>query len=466
MNTYQDLLKVGERDADRMDFVIKAIRDHKATDLYRTAAVAQEYFEKRNRTIVRYQKLLYDINGRAVPDNYSANYKLCSGFFTRFVIQENQYLLGNGVSWQKGNGKKLGDNFDHALQSAGEKALIGGVSFGFWNYDHLEVFSVLETIPLYDELTGGLAAAIRFWQIDENKPLRATLYEMDGVTEYQWVQGKGEIKKEKAPYIVRTSYTEADGLEILDGRNYDGFPIVPLYANNAKQSEIVGIREQIDAYDLIKSGFCNTIDEASMVYWAIQNAGGMDDIDLIKFVERMRTLHAGLVEDSDAKAEAHTIEAPHEGREVLLNRIENDLYRDYMALNTDRIASGAATATEILAAYEPMNSKVDMYEYQVLEFIQGVLAIAGVDDTPTFTRSRIVNVTEMVQTLLQAAQYLSGEYVTRKILEAFGDGDKAEDIIRQIDAEDMERYGQGSSTDGGYAEGAGSPSPGGVQEGE
>ena len=70
-----------------------------------------------------------------------------------------------------------------------------------------------------------------------------------------------------------------------------------MWGNANKQSELVGIREQIDCYDLIKSKFANDIDDASQIYWILQNAGGMDDIDLTRFVERMKTVRAAVVED-------------------------------------------------------------------------------------------------------------------------------------------------------------------------
>lgn len=444
MVTYQDLLKVGQSEEARKDFVLYVIRKHKASQAYKTAIIADEYDRRRNRTIVQFQKLLYDISGRAIPDNYSANYKLCSGFFHRFVTQQNQYLLGNGVSWGKPEtAEKLGAGFDHALQSAGRKAIVGGQSFGFWNYDHMDVFGLDELAPLYDEATGGLAAAVRFYQIDSDKPLRATLYEKDGYTDYLWAKNHmdGEIVSEKRPYVLTLARSAVDGVEILDGRNYADFPIVPLYANLHKQSELVGMQEQIDAYDLIRSGYCNTIDEASFIYWAIQNAGGMGDIDLVKFVERMKTLHAGLVEDSEAKAEPHQLEAPYQGREALLDRLEKDMYRDYMALNTDDIKGGAVTATQIRAAYEPMNSKADEYEYCIDEFLAGILQLAGIEDTPSFVRSVLVNTQEEISALVSASSYLSSSYLTRRILTLLGDGDKAEEVLAEIDGEDLDRIG-------------------------
>lgn len=449
MYTYQDLLRVRDDDNERMKFVKMCIEAHKQTDLFKQAVVAQEYNKHQNTTINQYQKLLYTVTGKAIPDNWTANFKLASKFFNRFVVQENQYLLGNGVTWQnEGTAEKLGDDFDTKLQEAGEKALVGGVSFGFYNNGSLDVFPVTEFVPLYDEENGALMAGIRFWQVDDDKPLRATFYELDGYTEYIWNRknyGGGtytlsdDVLKAKRPYKQKVRITEADGTEIYDGENYPSFPIVPFWGNPHKQSELVGLREQIDCYDLIKSGYANNVDEGSLIYWTLTNAGGMDDIDLAQFVERMKTLKAAKLDDT-TQAESHTVETPYQSREALLATLRADLYEDAMALDTKNIANGAVTATQIKAAYEPLNSKVDQYEYCVREFIKGILAIAGIDDKPAFTRSMIVNNQEEIQLVLQAASYLDEEYTTRKILTLLGDGDLADDIISRINADELRRF--------------------------
>ena len=427
IKTYQDLLEVAENDINRMEFVREVISQHKSSELYKTAKIGDEYYRKMNRTILQYQKLLYTVTGKAIPDNWSANYKLASGFFNLFVTQQTQFLLGNGITWgEKGTKEKVGKDFERQVQNGARSALCAGVSFGFWNLDHLEIFKAVEFAPLYDEENGALRAGVRFWQIAPDKPLRATFYEEDGYTEYIWQDGVGRVLQEKRAYILKTKTTKVDGTMIYDGDNYPSFPIVPFWGNPEKQSELTGIREQIDAYDLIKSGFCNTIDEASFIYWTINNAGGMDDVDLAQFVERLKTVHAATVEDTGATANANSIEAPHEGREALLDRISSDLYTDYMALNIDEIKGGANTATRIRAAYEPMNNKADQFEYCVGDFLHGIMEIAGFEDTYTFTRSYLINVQEEISTVMQAAQYLDDEYVTRKILTVLGDADKAE----------------------------------------
>ena len=446
MYTYQDYLQALKNGTKVKDFIKGCIEKHKETNLYKTAVIADEYDRHQNRTIRQFQKLLYDAAGRQIPDEWTANYKMASKFFNRFITQENQYLLGNGVTWsEESTTKALGDEFDTRLQKLGQMALSGGVSFGFWNQDHLETFSVLEFAPLYDEENGSMMAGIRFWQVDPNKPLRATFYELDGYTDYIWDKRNSPDGRElhaKRPYILKVRTSVADGTEIYDGENYPGFPIVPLWGNPQKQSELVGLREQIDCYDLIKSGYANNVDEGSIIYWTLQNAGGMDDSDLAKFVSRLKKLHAAVTDDG-VQAQSHNLEAPYQSREALLAKLRSDLYEDAMALDTKNIAGGAVTATQIRAAYEPLNSKVDQYEYCVREFLKDILALAGIDDEPVFSRSVIVNSQEEIQLVLQSAQYLEEDYVTRKILTLLGDGDMADDMIDRKDSDELDRYKEG-----------------------
>ncbi|MCI6935474.1 MAG: phage portal protein [Clostridiales bacterium] len=418
MKTYQDFLEVaGKSDRERMEFVLSAINNHKDSDLYKQAVIAKEYDAHRNVTIANFQKLLYTLNGKVIPDNYSPNYKLRSNFFANFITQETQYLLGNGVTLKKEENKaKLGAGFDTRLQEAAHDALVGGVSYGFWNLDHLEVFDVTEFVPLLDEENGTLRSGIRFWQVCTSKPLRATLFEPDGFTQY--IRRSGEemmILEPKRGYVAVEATSEIDGTELLAYQNYPGFPIIPMYGNRAKQSELVGQREAIDCYDLIKSGFANTVDDASVIYWTISNAGGMDEIDMARFKESMRRIGVGLVDDDGAKAEAHTITIPVEAREALLSRISDDLYRDFQMLDVTKLQGGQKTATEINAAYQPMDNKVDQFEYCVIDFLQALFKIVGIEDEPSFTRSKVTNQLEQTQMVLLAANYLDDETILNKL---------------------------------------------------
>ena len=464
--TYQDLLEVGQNDKARMDFCIAAINNHQNSDAYKMAVMAQKYDRQLNVTINNYAKVLYTMTGEAKPDKYSANHKCASNFFHRFVVQQVQYLLGNGISFEDDKAKDAlgGDKFDVRLKEAGREALIAGVSFGFFNLNQVKIFKLTEFMPLEDEEDGSIKAGIRFWQIDDSKPLRFTLYELDGYTEYIRRKGEeAEIYKPKRSYVQKVSTSEADGEEIIDGRNYPSFPIVPFWANTNRQSLLVGMRENIDCYDLIKSGFANDLDDASLIYWTLENAGGMDDIDLVKFVERMKTVKAAVVEgDGGARAEAHTMDVPYQSRESYLERLEADLYRDAMALNVNQISGGNITATAIMAAYDPMDGNANEFEDQAVNFVDSLLYLAGYDDQMeySFKRSRIANQQEETMTVLSAAQYLDHETILRHL--PFLAADEIDGILDRTTEEEAERYeriqmtsAEEEQTDGQDAEGNG-----------
>ena len=447
MKYYNDLVATSQ--VDVKDFVLDAINEHKASKLYTDAVTAYEYFKKRNVTILKYQKLLYTMSGEVVPDNFSANYKFCNSFFPIFVKQENAYLLGNGITFNKDSTKDRlgGDLFDKEIYNAGEYALWGGVSFCFFNLDHIDVFRVTEFVPLIDTETGALRAGIRFWQVDHTKPLRATLYEEDGYTEYIWKDGEGEILAPKKSYVQIVRESVADGVEILDGENYPNFPIVPLWANKEHQTELTGLREKIDGYDLIQSGFANDLDDASQIYWIINNAGGMDEVDLKKFLDQVKRVKAAVVEDDGARAEAHTLDLPYQARQAGLADIRDSLYRDAMALDTDKITAGNITATAIESAYENLDLKCDGYEYCVTECISNLLKLIGVDDSPTYHRRKTTNQAEVTNMVLSAGQYLDDETILKHL--PFINLDEVDEILVRRDKEEADRYAdveEGSNT--------------------
>lgn len=282
--TYQDLIAVGKDEKARMGFIRRAINEHKGSEAYKMAVDAELYFKGENPTINRYEKIIYDMQGRAHRDMYTANHKIASSFFGFDVRQEVSYLLGNGVTFQNDATKdKLGKKFDLEIVRAGKYALIAGVSFGFWNLDHVDVFKLREFVPLYDEENGALMAGVRFWRVADDKPLRATLYEVDGYTDY--IQRSGEdmtVKKEKRSYILHLRSTEADGTEIYDGENYPSFPIVPLKNGEDALSELTGKRNTVDALDLCTSNMVNNVDEGN-VKWCHRK---LRDILLCAITER------------------------------------------------------------------------------------------------------------------------------------------------------------------------------------
>ena len=442
IKTYQDLLEVGQDERARMDFIRSAINEHRGSEAYKLAVNAELYYEGENPTITNYEKIIFDLQGQAHKDMYTANHKIASRFFGLAVDQECSYLLGNGVTFQEdGTKDQLGADFDQDVLLAGTNALIAGVSFGFWNLDHIQVFKLTEFVPMYDEENGALMAGIRFWQVTPDKPLRATLYELDGYTEYLKSKDKDmEVLRPKRPYIQHVRQSEVEGTEIYDGENYPGFPIVPLKNGESGKSELNGRRNTIDALDLASSQMINNVDEGNLIYWVLNNCGGMDDLDDAQFIDRIKTLHVAHANgDEGVTVEPHTIEAPYNGTSATIDMLQKKLYQDFQAFDASAVSAGNQTATAIKACYVPLDLKTDKFEASVTRFIHGILQIAGIEDEPSYTRNQIVNKNEEIQSVLLGASYFDEEYITKKLLTILGDADQYDAIMERRSAEDLER---------------------------
>lgn len=440
MYTFQDLVSVGMSEDERGAFCRRAVNAFRATPEFKAAQEGEAYYNKHNTTIEKYQKWLYTVSGRAVKDVFSANYKLKTLFFRRLVTQQVQYVLGNGVILSDIDNKaRLGRDFDYKLQAAAKKALSSGRAFGFWNYDHLEVFGYADTptdagfCPLYNEQTAQLDAGIRYWfrKIGDEVVFRCTLYEADGYTEYRQAQSEPvKVLEPKRAYKRTEIRTEAGGVENILDENYTKLPIVPLYANDSHESELVGIKECIDCYDYIKSGLANDIDDTSGFYWVLKNTGGMDDTDLAQFIQRMKTVKATVLDgDQGVEAEAHTLDVPTEARRTMLELLRKDIYEDFQALDVSTLSAAAKTTQEIQAAYQAQDNKCADFEYLIIDFVQQILELAGIDDNPTFRWNRVVNQTEQTQMIIQASNYLTDEVIVKHL--PFLTPEEADEVLQQ-----------------------------------
>ena len=432
MKTYQDWLEAKEK-GETLDFIQTVISEHRSSKEFKTALDADEYEAERNVTVMKFVKMLYTSTGQKVEDFTAINSKMASNFFHKLTTQRCAYSLGNGISFPTAkkevvNGKtvtvdsvkeRLGKTFDTVLYLAAKAARIHGCSFLMWNYDHAEFFKLTEFVPLYDENDGRLKAGFRFWSLDwGQKPMIVVAYEPEGYTKYRTKPGsKGFELMEVEPlrgYIGNYTHTEADG-DILTGySNYSDIPIVPLWGSSAKQSDLVGMRGKIDVYDLVNSGFADEVQECAEIYWIIGNAMGMNDADIAKFRDRLKLQHIAVADTDNTPVTPHTQDIPVTAKETLLNRTRAQIYEDYGAIDVHTIAAGA-TNDHIDCAYQSMDDEADDFEYWIIQAVQGILALLGIDDMPIFHRNKVSNLKEQTETVMLAADKLDEETLLKKL---------------------------------------------------
>lgn len=463
-HTYQDWEIASE--SDRRNLLLEIINRYKGSRDFRVALTAQRYFNAENDAVSR-KKLMKPQRFQTTvkepaPDGTEytrtrtglrtveiEGNRVYSRFFYRIITQENQHLLSNGVTIgdvgsQKGEAIKarLGIGFDTTLQQLGEKALIHGVAWGYWNHDHLEPIEAAKDansgfVALLDEETSAPRVGVQFWRLSEKRPMFVRLFEEDGVTVYRTDRETGGLVeyRPKRPYVLHIS-RDAAGEQIIGTSNYSSLPLVPLYANPERRSEFDNsIQSKIDAYDRISSDFVDNLDRANDVYWVLNNFGG-NTAEIAEMIEQIEKLRA-VVNISDgmpnggSTAQPHTFEVPYAARQTALQLLEGSIYKDMMALSLEEVTGGSLTNVAIKAALTNLNLKCDRYEWQAYTFVQGVLRLIGVEtEVISFVRQGLVNQSEVVADINLMREYLDDETALR--LNPYINADEIPEILERL----------------------------------
>ena len=452
MLTYNDLLKCGDNEQERIQFIEQAIREQKASNTYRIAERAMAYYNGENPDIAEYEKYVYDLKGIAHRDKISANSKIRNGYYPLIIDEAVSHLLANGVGFEHEKDKeKLGVDFDDTIKKIYREALVCGVSYGFYNGEKTIHIPYLQFAPVLDDYTGRLRAGIYWTQIDQKKPLTVYFYEQDGFTIY--VQEYGEemkIAKEKQSYIVDYIENEAEGKYYVENSSSSYLPIYPLY-NLTGKSNIIGSLEILIALDLMASQLVNNVSQAEIVYWILKNYGGMDNIADANFIVNLMKSHILHVDD-DGDATPHQITVPFEANDAAYARLKAMLFENLRGVNHEIMDAGNLTATAINSAYSRLRNFSGLIESNVFDFIRGLLRIAGIDEEETFTfeYNETINTTEAINNVIASAQWLGDTATTEKLALLNGLGDKIDEIMKEKSAEELANFNedaQGSGSD-------------------
>lgn len=453
MLTYNDLM-LCTTEQERIDFINKAISDHEESPMFITGKTAGDFYRNKDTELENQKNYIFDSDGNAVEDTVSPNHKLTANFFYLFITQLVAYLLGNGVSFDKPEIKKKlgGSQFDYKLQRLLAYAACDGESYGYidpdGNVTQMCFACRLEgkepyCIPLYDEDDGELKAAIRYWRLTPESPLRVTLYELDGFTEYKEEtddennpSGELYVLKEKSAYKGKKISNKIEGEYRTESKNPGKLPVVPM-GFICGQSSIEGNIALLHAYNVILSDMANGVD-MNTTYWKVKNADGMDKRDdnaLLYDIFKTHVIHTpeGVEVDKD-EVSMRTAEY-----QAVLAMLEAVLYDKFQAVRVTNIAAGNKTTVEIKAAYENLNLRCDEVEKYVSDFIRGCLEVIGEDpDEPFhFKRPNNINQSEFVQLILAALPVIGDDVALKQILESLGMIDEYENIKERKETAEM-----------------------------
>ena len=405
MITYQDFLE----SSDKENFIIQSMDNYLASYEYAKLIEADKYYSGDNPTLAKMQAEFKTETGHDIE--LFAKIPVSSGIFKRLVTLQVNSLWYYGVQLDNGEKKKkLGKNFDKLAKDISTNAAIHKICYGFWNLDHIEMFTAREYLPLPDERTGAHMAGIRFWRIDEDKPWNVQLFEIDGWTEYKRTDGLLVTVENKRPYKINIK-RDAVSTTVLSGENYPSFPIIPLYANSQRENILTTpIKSKIDLYDAIMSSFGNSVLTTRSIYWILKNFSGKVE-DLIAIKDEIGKLGI-IAPNDDSDVDAKTIDLPFNAVMEFLDYLEQSVYKDAMIMNEKEISGGSLTNVAINTAQYSETLNVSDFEWQVSDFVDRLLNLISLqNDSIIFKRKTISNDLEITQRTIMLSPYLDEQTI-------------------------------------------------------
>jgi hypothetical protein len=444
MITFQEY----EQAADKQKLLVEAMDNH----IVDTAVMLENerYYYGENPFLDKLKNTLNlkGSDGESVPIVLEPAEKVTSGFFAIIVGHIVGRLWDNPVQiggLQKGTtidvDETFGENFISDVHQIATYSAIHKVCYAFFNHGKVEMFRATEYLPFSDERTGAHKAGLRFWRVADKKPWVVQFYHMNGYTEYSRQDGKdelvfvGEFPYKRQVPVGGRGFVETT--PIMAGEPYPDYPIVPLYTNPARISELTApIKSKINMYDAKETTYMDEALKAKFLLWVFKGFGG----DPTKLKSMLTVLQGlGIIAGGDVdetSIESKVVEVPHLSHEATLDRIESAIYRDARIMNPAILISGGVTATAIEAAGMDENNKMVGVESEGRKFIRRLLDIAGVEyGHITFTHKTIDNGLEKVQMLSQGVGDLPFRY--RVMFNPAIPQELREEIVAFVEADEL-----------------------------
>ncbi len=389
---------------------------------------------------------------KLVNENKSDEH-LPHGFYPKQVNQKKAYVCGKPITITYNtpiNGEKnetiktaekkmnnmiwnvLGANFEKLIKNRLKEASNKGRS---WLHpDYMEGRFTLkrlpseECIPIYDNETQTyLIGFIHFYTIQDltgDKPEDRIYVEYWDKQEVRYyIETKVEdttifledvTRPRPECHWYREIYDNAlNNLKKVEKHSWGRVPFIEIENNEEKTTDLEPIKPLIDAYDLIDSGFVNTIEDLKEIIWLINGYGAEDLLALIK---NLKVNGVARTNDTAGKIDAKLLPIPYEARQALLKGLKELIYEFGRAVDTSNkdLIGQAPSGVSLEFLYTDLDMKADdsiggltSAIYEILWYVLQDLKMQGkiplevneFDFKIEFNKSRIFNETEKINAL-------------------------------------------------------------------
>ena len=393
--------------------------------------VSKKYYEKKH-DILDYRLFYVDSDGVTREEKNRSNIKIPYPFYTEIIDQKVNYLLGKQPEFKTENEQLamllksyIDPDFYQLMDDLVEGASLKGFEGVYYWFDstgkiQFEIADSYNLIFLNDEY-GELSQVIRHYtvKVDKNGKQetvqKAEVFNEDGV--HYFIKEDNEyvsdIKQELNPRPYKM--LKKDG-QLYKPTGPQPLPFLLMENNKQQTTDLTGIKDLIDNYDLNASSLSNNLQEFDYPIYAVRGYEGDSLDNLVNNLKTKRTIGVG----TDGNLEVHQLDVKYEARKAKLDIDKEAIYRFSMSFDsTASSGDRALTNIGIRSRYTLLDIKANKTETrlrkvlnQMLELIlENIRELTGysfdiTDIEVIFHRSAMTNETELAEQKLSEAQAL------------------------------------------------------------
>lgn len=421
-------------------------------EMTREASIAERYYRKKNDILKR------GTRGGSQNENpmRAADNRIPANFYNILVNQKAAYLFADPPVFDLGDEaankavrKALGDSFHKVCKDLCINASNCAIAWlHYWKDSggafRFAVISSKQIIPIWtDDLEKELSGLLRFYdQIDEDGK-KWNIYEYwDKERCSTFRKESRAIMDALKPYDLygaAEDQPEGDPSSWMHG--FGEVPFIP-FPNNAEGSnDLNDVKELIDAYDKVYSGFLNDLEDIQEVIFILAGYEGEDLGEFLQKLKKYKTIKVDSDEEGKGGLSTLTIDIPVEAREKMLAMTRKSIFEQGMGIDPDPQNFGNSSGVALSYLYSLLELKAGLME---TEFRPGfgrlVRAICrhegleAVDVVQTWTRTSVRNEAE----LSSIAQQSTGVISRKTILSNHPWVTDAEKELAQLKEEEQE----------------------------
>ena len=377
----------------------------------RQIAIAREYYYIDN-PILRRGVLLEAKDLLRKADN-----RIPHNFHQLITDEEVDYLLSYAPIVDIGEEEAnkaitvaLGDNFLKTCRALDVEACNSGCAWLHYWVDVAKKSLAYASVPsdqiipiMADSLEHKMDKLIRYYGVTLTEGMVKKSYtrvELWDNTKCEYFLLPGDL----STVSLLPSQTKDEGtLEHKLGR----IPFIAFPNNNRYQGCLNKYKGQIDAYDIVVSGYVNDVMDIQQVIYILENYGGTNLNEFIDDLKRYKTVSVGDdgIDGSNGDLRTLTIDIPVEARNSLIETLKKEIYTSGQALSRDVTSVGNASGQTLKFFYRDLDLKVGDKEVEFTagfrELIRVMCEYNNIAITApimiTFTRNRISNDEETAQ---------------------------------------------------------------------